>query len=377
MAFEVGNPSFRLFKCGEEINEGLIEAFRRRLAPRPEAITAAPMEAWAGWRHLLDRDLDEDHCLFIPWLYISRMKSERKIPKALLRSYCRLEEAEALKKSGAETLAPAARAEIRERIIGRLTPDMPPTLTGYGVVVDFATGAVYAEATSAKAAEAFAEAFKSTSGHTLAALNPETVAVLRKGVNANDLESAVFTDDESVEIPERCSLGLEFLTWMWYSWEEEADAFENTRGDRVEYLMEGPVAFYNEGKGAHTVVIRNGLPLQSREAGAALLCGKKVRKIKFSMATAAGAWTATLDSDFTFGGVKLPKERGGGKQTVQERMGLLDTFVESVFSLYDKFLDLRSDAHAWARVEKKMRAWVRRRAEMADGDITLHARSGA
>lgn len=372
MAFETGRPSFRVFRCGEEMNEGLIEAFRRHLAPKPEAITVSPMEGWAGWRHLLDRDLSEDSCLFVPWLYVNRMKSERKIPVALLRAYCKIAEAETLKKSGQEILPPNVRHEIKERIVEELAPDMPPTLSGYGIVFDFATGAIYAETTSDKAAEAFAAAFREVSGHSVTVLNPETVAVLRKGVNANDLKPAVFTDDETVAPPERCALGLEFLTWMWYSWEDGNDNFQTTRGDRVEYMMQGPVAFYNEGRGAHSVVIRNGLPLQSREAGAALLCGKKVRKIKLSMGDGANAWTATIDSDFTFSSVALPHEKGAPRQSLQERMGLLDSFVESLFSLYDIFLDRRANARAWKNTEEKMKAWVRRRAEMADGDVTLH-----
>lgn len=372
MAFETGNPSFRVFRCGEDMNEGLIEVFRKHLAPRPEAITASPMEAWAGWRHLLDRDLDEDNCLFIPWLYINRIKTERKIPKQLLRSYCKIEEANQKKKSGAEVLPPNVRREIRDRIIEQLTPDMPPTLTGYGIVLDFASRAIYAEATSQKAAEAFADAFRETTGHSITVLTPETVAVLRKGVNCRDLKPAVFTDDESISPPDICNLGLEFLTWMWYAWENESDNFETTRGERIEYMMEGPVAFYNEGKGAHNVVIRNGLPLQSREAGAALLCGKKVRKISLSMTNGAHAWTATIDADFAFTGVKLPRDKDEPHQSVQERMGLIESFVEGVFSLYDIFLDLRSNPREWAKTEKKMRDWVGRRAAMADGDITQH-----
>lgn len=372
MAFETGNPSFRVFKCGELMDEGLIEAFRKHLAPKVEAITTSPMEAWSGWRHLLDRDLDEENCLFVPWLYINRMKSERKIPKPLLRALCKIEEAKELKSSNLESLPGKLRAEIKDKIIEEQTPDMPPTLKGYGIVLDFSSGLIYAEATSEKAAESFAGAFSETTGHSIAVLSPQTLAVTRKNVNANDLEPAVFTDDESASVPDNCNLGLEFLTWAWYCWEEETDRFETTRGESMEFMMQGPVAFYNEGKGAHNVVIRNGLPLQSREAGAALLCGKKVRKIKIALADGERAWSATLDSDFAFTGVKLPRDPKEPKQSFQERMGLLETFVEAIFSLYDVFLELRSDAGEWKKTEKKMKAWVRRRAEMADGDITQH-----
>lgn len=380
MAFEVGNLTFRIFKSAGEMNEGVIEAFRNQLAPRPEAITVSEMQAWAGWRHLLDRELDEDHCLFPPWLYINRIKTERKIPPKLLRAYCKLEEDEEMKRQNLDSLPPKMRQEIKERIIERWTPEMPPTLSGFGVVLDFANGMVYAEVSTEKGIAAFASAFELSCGHKLTVLTPETVAVLRKGVNVNDLKPAVFTYDERVTPATNCALGREFLTWMWYYWEKETAMFETTRGDKLTFLMEGPVTFFNEGKGAHNVVLRNGLPLVSLEAGAALFCGKTVRKIQMSMSDGKNSWTATLDSDFAISHLKFSSEKdkddngekGNIRLTFQERMGQLDTFVESLFSLFDIFLDIRSDPHTWAKTEKKMKEWVRERVEAADGDITQH-----
>lgn len=372
MAFEAGNPSFRVFRCDEEMGTGLIEAMRDRLVPPVAAISTSPVEAWAGWRHLLDRDLTEDDCLFVPWLYVNRMKAERKIPKPLLRAYCKMAEAEELKRSNLAKLPNNVRAEIRERIVGELTPEMPPTLTGFGVVADFATGALYAEATSQKGAENFAEAFRATTGHAITAMSPENVAVIRRGVNQNDLGPTSFTDDESVSPPEACDLGLEFLTWMWYYWEKETDTFETSRGEHFRFMLDGPVSFFNEGKGAHSVVLRNGLPLQSREAGAAMLCGKRVCKIRFAMEDGDHAWMTTVDSNFAFTGMKLPRDPKEPTQSLQERMGAIEVFVEAFFSLFDIFVKTRANAAEWRKTEKKMKAWVRDRAEMGDGDITQH-----
>lgn len=372
MAFETGNPTIRLFKCDEEMAGTLVEAFREHIAPPISTLSTSPIEGWVGWRHLLDRDLDEENCLFVPWLYVSRMRAERKIPKALLRAYCKMAEAEELKARNLEFLPAEVKSEIRDKTIAELLPQMPPTLAGYGVVVDLATGTIYAETPSQKAAEAFADAFRATTGHNLAILSPEAVAVLRKGVNGNDLAAAVFTDDPDASAPSKCNLGHEFLTWLWFRWEKVGANFESTRGEAMEFSLDGPVAFFNEGKGAHNVVLRNGLPLQSREAGAALLCGKKVCKIRFSVSNGEQTWNTTIDSDFTFSCLKLPKDPGEPRQSFHERMALIETFVEAVFSLYDIFLDERADARAWKKTEAKAQAWVRERAEIADGDITAH-----
>lgn len=369
MAFESGNPSFMVFKCAEEMSGAIIDAFRARMAPPIESLSSSPIEGWAGWRHLLDRDLDEENCLFVPWIYVNSMRAERKIPGALLRAYCRMAEAEELRARNLEFLPSAVKAEIRERVMERMLPDMPPTLTGGGTVVDLSNGLIYHEATSQKAAETFAQVFRDTTGHPVAAMSPQGVAVLRRGVNENDLKPAVFTDDPTVEPQGNCDLGLEFLTWMWFSWETEGTTFMNSRGETMNYAMQGPVTFFNEGRGAHNVVLRNGLPLQSREAGAAMLCGKKVCRIRFAMGDDLGAWSATIDSNFAIRNLKLPRNPKEPRQSFHERMSLVETFVESLFSLYDSFLDRRADPAEWEKVEGAMRAWTRRRAEMDDGSV--------
>lgn len=369
MAFESGSPSFMVFKCGEEMSGSLIDAFRAKMAPPIESLSTSPIEGWVGWRHLLDRDLDEENCLFVPWIYVNSMRAERKIPKALLRAYCRMEEAEELRARNVEFLPAAVKAEIRERVTERMLPEMPPTLTGCGTVVDLSNGLIYHEATSQKAAETFAQAFRDATGHAIAALSPQGAAVLRKGVNQTDLQPANFTDDPTIELPTNCDLGLEFLTWLWFTWETEGDSFMNSRGETLAFAMQGPVAFFNEGRGAHNVVLRNGLPLQSREAGAAMLCGKKVSKIRISMGDDLGAWSATIDSAFAIRNLKLPKDPREPRQSFHERMALVETFVESLLSLYDKFLDRRADAREWGKVEAAMRVWTRRRAEIGDGNV--------
>lgn len=370
MAFETGNPSFRMFRCGEGMSDALIEAFRRKMAPPIKTLSTSPIEGWVGWRHLLDRNLDEENCLFVPWLYISRMRAERKIPPALLRAYCKTEEAEELKRRNLEFLPAQVKREIRDRLIDQMTPEMPPTLTGAGTVFDLATGLIYTESTATKAAEAFAQAFRDTTGHSVAAYSPEGAAAIRCGVNANDLQPAMFTDDPTVEPSANCNLGLEFLTWAWYRWEEESDMFETSRGENMRIELSGPVSFFNEGKGAFNVVIRNGVPLQSREAGVAMLCGKKVKQIKLAIGDGERAWNATIDSDFVFKSVRLPKDKSEPRQSFYERMGNLETFVEAVFSLFDIFLKIRADGKEWRKTEAKMKAWVRRRATAEDGRVS-------
>ena len=49
-------------------------------------------------------------------------------------------------------------------------------------------------------------------------------------------------------------------------------------------MLEGPLTFFREGEGAHEAVLRKGTPLNSREAGTALYCGKKLKRAKLVLA---------------------------------------------------------------------------------------------
>ena len=116
-------------------------------------------------------------------------------------------------------------------------------------------------------------------------------------------------------------------------------------------------------------MLRKGDPLRSPEAALAILCGKKMRSVKFSLAIGDKAWTATLDATFAIRGLKLPKDPENAHPSFEERMMDVETFTNTLFDLFDLFLAQRADKRAWAKCEKEIRAWARRRAseEQAPG----------
>lgn len=372
MAFDSGNSSFRIFYYKEKAGEEIVNVFAAAIAPEIKTLSTSPISGWMSWRHLLDREITAENCYFQPWLHLTLMQAERKVPKPLLRAYCRLEEEAERKARNLEILPRKLKAEIKQRVIDSLTPEMPPTLTGISTVLNLSSNFVYSDGVKPSAVEAFAKAFKETTNRGLALITPESAALMLKQVNAQDLEPAVFSGDESVVKPEACNLGLEFLTWLWFAWETRSGGFTSHIGEKCEYMLEGPVTFFNEGRGAHNVVLSKGFPLQSREAGAAMLCGKKVSKVKFAVADAEKSWSATIDSSFAIRALKLPKDKQGGKPTFQERMELTDKFVTTFLHLYGLFLDERKDAKTWKKTVGQMRDWIARRASMEDGDITEH-----
>lgn len=372
MAFDSGNPSFRVFWYKDHLNDTIIENFAQAIAPEISTLSTSPIDGWAGWRHLLDRDISAESCYFIPWLHLNLMHAERVIPKPLFRAYCRMEEEAERKARGLEFLPRKLKKEIRERVHDALLPDMPPTLSGIASVTNLSTNLVYADAMKASSVDVFAKFFRETTGQALAPFNPATAALVRRQVNVNDMTPSVYTSDENFNPPEKCDLGFEFLTWLWFKWEVKSDVFESPLGEKCQMMLEGPVTFFNEGRGAHNVVLRNGLPLQSREAGVALYCGKMISKVKLTLADSSNSWSADVDSEFAFRSLKLPKEgKSSDQPSFQERMETIDKFVHLFYHLYDTFLDERT-SKSWDQIVDEIRAWVDKRATADNGQIDVN-----
>ncbi|MEI7898852.1 MAG: recombination-associated protein RdgC [bacterium] len=359
MAFDNGNVSFRLFYLQHAYDSGLIDSFARHAAPPITSLNRDPISGWVSGRHLLDRALTEETCVFGPYLYAQLMRAEKKVPASLLRAYLHMEEAVELRARDVDVLPHAVRAEVKQRVVESLLPTLPPTLSGIPLVVDFRNDLLLASTLSAKQIETLAPVFKETAGTLPILLTPETAALRRKQVNANDLEPVSFSPDTSLEPPNASTLGMDFLTWLWFIWEKEGGVFHLPDGREAGIMLEGPLTFFREGQGAHEAVLRKGTPINSREAGTALFCGKKLKRAKVVIAQNDNVFSATLDADFAFRSLKLPK----GEQTdpagrFQERMLLIETFWSAWLTLYDRFLDIRIDPRQWPKTLDAMRQWI-------------------
>jgi len=359
MAFDTGPVSFRLFHLQQQYTSGVIEDFARHVAPSIDTLDRDPITGWVSGRHLFDRVITDEKCVAGPYLHVQLMKAERKIPLSLLRAYQKLEEEVELRAREVEALSRKAKAEVKARVIAMLQPKMPPTLTSIPIVMDFRNDLLVAGAMSDKQIDALAFAFKETVGTMPILMTPETAALRRKQINANDLQPTVFSPDSSLEPPVESTLGMDFFTWLWFVWEKEGGVYHLPDGREFGVMLEGPVTFFREGKGAHEVALRKGLPLNSHEAGTALYCGKKLKRAKVVMAQGEATFSATMDADFSFRSVRLPK----GEQTeevgkLEERMMAIEFFWSAWLALYDRFLDVRTDPSAWPKTLDKMQQWI-------------------
>jgi hypothetical protein len=340
------------------------QRFAGDAAPPIDTLGRGSIGGWVTSRHLLDRDVRPDGLRVGGYLYLALMKAERKIPEALLRAECKMEEYAQMRARGAGFLNRSERAEIRKSVTDRLLPQMPPTLSGIQIVYDERAGVLFSTAVSEKQVEALTIQFSKTLGVALVPLEPMTSAVHRNRKRVQGLPPSSFSpecgDDEAEE-----SLGQEFLTWLWFFSEQSAGKESVTLGDLGEFgvLLEGPLVFVRQGDGAHETVVRRGAPTVSVEAKTALMAGKKLRQARLTVARAKQTWTATVSAeDFVLRSVKLPKgEAVDPTGRFQERMLALETLRDAFLRLYDLFLGDRLDPSRWTRIQQDIHAWVKRR----------------
>ena len=359
MSFDSGTVGFRLFYLQRMYTPAVIDDFARRTAPPIDTLDRDPISGWVSGRHLFDREITDAKCVAGPYLHVQLMRAEKKIPASLLRAYVKQEEDIERRARGTETLSRKAKAEVKARVTALLQPKMPPTLNSIPVVMDFRNDLLVAGALSDRQIDALSPVFKETVGTFPILLTPETAALRRKQINANDMLPVMFSPDERLDPPAEGTLGMDFLTWLWFAWETEGGIHHLPDGREFGIMLEGPITFFREGQGAHEVALRNGVPLNSREAGTALYCGKKVRRVKVVMAQGDAVFTAMMDADFAVRGLKLPKgEQRDEAGKLEERMMMIEFFWSAWLTLFDRFLDLRIDRGLWKKNLQKIRSWI-------------------
>lgn len=359
MSFESGSISFRLLYLPDELPANATERFSRHKLPSLDYLKDAPVSGWVTGRHLLDRHITKDTAYWGGYLRMTLVQAERKIPVSLLRAECRMEE---LARQEAEKLASLpmrVRAEIKKTVTERLLPQMPPTLRGIAFVLHEQSRLLFVSALSDKQMDAFVAAFTQAQPVSPIVLTPEALAAWKRRVDVRSWAPAVFSPEDEGGAAE-CSIGLDFMTWLLFASESRGGLFK--LGDLGEFgvIVEGPLMFYKEGAGAHETVLRKGDPVFSVEAKTALLSGKKLRRAKLTLARGEEMWQVTVDArDLVFRSLRLPEpESVDPIGRFQERMRLLDTFTQAIFSLYEHFLDERRDERKWQKTVDNVHRWL-------------------
>ncbi len=359
MGFEKGSLSFRMFFASRDLDEKDVDKFAAAALPPLSTLAEEEVHGWVAGRHLLDRKITEENAFLGGYLRLTLTQAKKKVPTSLLQAECAVEEMAMMEADGKQYLNQQMRSEIKKDVKERLLPDMPPQLKGIDFVFDERSHMIYASATSEKQVDAFVLSLMQTTGCGAAPADPETIAERTAGIDVHNWGPASFSaelEDGMVD----GTAGREFLMWLWYSSEKRGGIAQVPDVGEMAYMVEGPLTFVMEGKGAHEITLKKGQPMLSNEARTALLSGKKLKKAKIQFARGEEVWAFTFDADeFIFRSLKLPQtETFDRVGKFQERMVLLETFRQAFFHLYSEFVKERNDSKAWKETKANMRKWA-------------------
>ncbi len=355
MAFESGSLSIRLFYVPGALPDNVHERFADAVLGSMDHLLDEELCGWVGPRHLLDREITEATAWPAGYLRLTLCQAQRKIPTSLLRAECQLEQMVWMQAEGRDYVNRKQKSEIKQQVIERLLPQMPPTLKGVDFCYDRSSQMLYASALSEKQLDAFLINFTKVTGVKLVPVDPSAAAWQEAQVRADSWPVWAFAADQWAD----CAPGREFLMWLWFMSEAKGGEVSLPDGGTFAVLVEGPLLFDQEEQGE--AAIRKGEPMVSAETRAALLSGKKLRRAKVTLARGTEEqWVFTLDADeLIIRSLKLPKtEAIDAAGRFQERMDMLDTFRQAFLGLYATFCKLRDDASARAQLTADIRAWM-------------------
>ena len=361
MPFESGSVSFRMMELPRAFPKNFAEKFAAHRAGSLESVGAGEQRGWVTGRHLLDSKITEDSAMHAGWVRLALRQAERKVPPALLKAECRMEELATQAAEGKAYLKAKQRAEIRQAVTERLLPGMPPQLRAIPFVYLPGATHLYVTALATAPLDVFSAALASTLGFSGSPSTPETLGETLKKADLRDVPGTSFSPEMENEAMEAAP-GREFLTWLWFKAETQNGKVALATGGDLGVLLEGPLTFTHEGNGAHAAVLKKGSPENSLEAKTCLLGGKKLKEAKITFALdEQRVWSFGFEADqFLVRGLKLPQGEGqmDAISRFQERMIYLEQWREIFLDLFGAFVDARMDAKKWKNAATAVRAWV-------------------
>jgi hypothetical protein len=358
MGFEKGSLAFRIFFPSRNLTDDDIDRFASEALPPLNTLTEEEIHGWVGSRHLLDRHITPENTLLGGYFRLALAQAKKTVPSSLLAAECALEEMAVMEAEGKNYLDQRTRSDLKKQVKERLLPDMPPQLKGIDLAFDPNAQLLYATATSEKQLDALVLALMQTTGCSAQPVDPETLAMRLENLDVRDWSPTSFSEDLEDNMVDGTA-GRDFLMWLWYTSEKRGGLVEVPQIGEIAYMIDGPLSFVMEGRGAHETTLKKGEHTLSAVARTALLNGKKLKKAKLQFSRGEESWSVQLDADeFIFRSLKLPPtETFDRVGKFQERMILLDAFRQIFFHLYHTFIKERSNPEIWETTKQAMRKW--------------------
>jgi hypothetical protein len=360
MPFDSGPLTLTVAHLPRPLPEDALQRFADKAAAPLTGLLDTPQIGWVSGRHLLETRIDDETAFAGGHLHLHLRTAQRKIPVSLLRAECRMEELAHMRANETPYLSRKDRGEIKQSIIDRLLPDMPPTITGLPFVVDARHQRLYIGAAAPKVVDGFLAFFYEAFKFEPTVFDADAAVEILLGVHPDSLPILQFSE-EAITSDIEATLGRDFLTWLWYYQECHGGEFSVGEFGRFAVMIDGPLAFAGDGQSALESVVRKGTPTRSAEAKASMTVGKKLRSAKVTLVRDEEAWVFTLDGDrFAFRGLTLPAgEALDPHSKFQERIMFLHIFFEALTELLRLYTSAIGSDAALATTVPSLRRWVK------------------
>ena len=218
MSFEQGTLTFRMMALPRPFGMDAVASFAKDAAGSLDAADETPRRGWVTGRHLLDTAITDASALYGGRFRLQLRETVRKVPTALLKAQCKLEEIAYCAANERTFLKASERAEIRQEVLERLLPKMPPSIKAYPFVYEPGANHLYLGATAETAFDVFNAALSSTLGFGGYAADAAYLASDIAHVAETDFASENFAPEDRGgnrgDEDEGAHFGREFLTWL-------------------------------------------------------------------------------------------------------------------------------------------------------------------
>ena len=374
LRFKVNGPAPRLF------NEEHLDRLADRQAGRQRIASADGVETgWTAGDHVLDTDFALEKNVINDCLHFELRVDVDKLPGDLLRAYTAVE-LKALAKNNPSGFASnkqkrEAKEIARERLEDEAKDGRYRKRRCFPVLWDRLSNEVLFGATSLTQVDRLCVLFETTFGvglecvtagkraYHLAELRQRTRQVDDSGPSAFvpgvTPEDVAWIADES----SRDFLGNEFLLWLWYYTDIEADTLTLEDGSDLTLMLARSLTLEcPRGQTGHETISHEG-PTRLPEARRAIQSGKLPRKVGLTLVRHDQQYELAIHAE-TLGvaGLKFPappEDVGDDRAKLDTRADQLRALLETLDLLYDAF-GKRRFGRDWEAELLGMQKWLKR-----------------
>jgi hypothetical protein len=381
MGFFSGRVAFTRYRVVSRSKTQFGQEHLDRLAAhaigRQRVAAADGVEAgWIAGDHILDTRFERAKNIVDDTLQFALRVDRQQVPSDLLRAYTQveLEGAAAANPSGIPSSRQKrqARAAARARLEQEANDGRFLRRKAYPLVWDAQSRELLVGSTAVTVIDRLHTLFGQTFGVSFERLGAGDqafrLAELRQQTRSvDDAAPAAFVPGVSPQViawlPDEASrdfLGNEFLLWLWFALDTEADAL--TLADESEVtamLARRLVLECPRGQTGRQSITSDG-PASLPEARRALQTGKLPRQAGLTLVRHDRQYELTLHAEsLAVTGAKLPAVEAQDEQARrEERVGLLRHLVETLDLLYDAFGHRRL-GNDWTRELRRIQKWIK------------------